>query len=93
MGADGEVQGIQQFSAFDKPQTSNVDPTQAQGLSMQQYAEKMKVNLSSHRVSHGLGAERSAEQQQGICFRFDHDPAWITALCVSLQPPVRLSCY
>ncbi|WDS37781.1 DUF2235 domain-containing protein [Pseudoxanthomonas sp.] len=66
MGADGQVEGIQQFNAFVEPQSVRIDPKQAQGLSMQQYAEKMEATLSSHLVSHAPTVERTSEQKQGI---------------------------
>lgn len=66
MGPDGQVQGLQRFSAFDPPKTVQVDPRQAQSVEMHDYASQWAQLRSPHLVGHAAPAERSAEQAQGI---------------------------
>ncbi|WP_409976710.1 hypothetical protein [Xanthomonas graminis] len=66
MGPDGQVQGLQRFSAFDTPKMVSVDPRQAQSVEMHDYASQWAQLRSPHLVGHAAPAERSAEQAQGI---------------------------
>ncbi|WP_260654047.1 XVIPCD domain-containing protein, partial [Xanthomonas graminis] len=66
MGPDGQVQGLQRFSAFDPPKTVQVDPGQAQSVEMHDYASQWAQLRSPHLVSQAPPAERSDEQAQGI---------------------------
>ncbi|MFC6840996.1 XVIPCD domain-containing protein [Xanthomonas theicola] len=61
MGADGQVQGLQGFSAFDTPKTVRIDPRQAQSVEMQDYARQW-----THLLGQAPPAERTAAQAQGI---------------------------
>lgn len=62
MGADGTVRGIQQLSAFDTPREVSIIPRQAQGLSMQEYADRLEATLSSHLASKAPAAAREPAQ-------------------------------
>lgn len=64
MGADGNVRGIQQLSAFDTPREVSIVPRQAQGLSMQEYAVRLESTLSSHLAGKAPAAAREPAQAQ-----------------------------
>ncbi len=66
MGADGQVQGLQRFSAFDTPKMERVDPRQAQSVEMHDYASQWAQLRSPHLVGQAAAAERTAEQAQGL---------------------------
>jgi len=66
MGPDGQVQGLQRFSAFDTPKMVQVDPRQAQSLEMHDYANHWAQLRSPHLVGQAAPAERTAEQAHGI---------------------------
>ncbi len=66
MGPDGQVQGLQRFSAFDPPKTVQVDPRQAQSLEMHDYASQWAQLRSPHLVGQAAPAEPTAEQAHSI---------------------------
>ncbi|MBP3974185.1 T6SS phospholipase effector Tle1-like catalytic domain-containing protein [Pseudoxanthomonas spadix] len=66
MGADGNVRGIQQLSAFDTPREVSIVPRQAQGLSMQEYAVRLESTLSSHLAGKAPAAAREPAQAHAI---------------------------
>ncbi|CTP85906.1 hypothetical protein XTPLMG730_1283 [Xanthomonas translucens pv. phlei] len=66
MGPDGQVQGLQRFSAFDPPKMVSVDPRQAQSMEMHDDASQWAQLRSPHLVGHAAPAERTPEQAQGI---------------------------
>lgn len=66
MRADGQVQGVARYNAFESEKRVNVDPQSAQSGTMETYAAQWSQARSPHYGSNAPTAERTPEQSQAL---------------------------